>query len=253
MGFKTTIIGLLFIFLTAGQAAAQPGATSSWEGQYLGLGLGGAWGEADPSVHAKKTTYFSGNDPALLNPQGSYDMDLTDLTGNLFWGLNGQKDKLVYGVEINLSLTDYNETHHSGNIAYQTLPTDTFSMTTHVKSDWAVSIRPRVGYALEKSLVYVTAGPALRQFEYDFSFADRPTWNQSLHISDTKWRLGLTGGFGYEYQIRDTWSVRTEYLFSIYRNAIDTQSQFASQPADGFTHDLDFMEHSLSIGLSKRF
>ncbi|NDV19126.1 outer membrane beta-barrel protein [Pseudodesulfovibrio sp. JC047] len=253
MRFRAVSTILFLVIFNAGFAAAQSNDIASWDGQYVGFGIGGAWGKADPEVQTQKGTYFITTDPDQLDPEGSRNMYGSDLSGNVFFGFNGQKDRFVYGVEGNLSLSKYDETHHSGNVTYLTLPTDSFSITTKVKSDWAVSIRPRVGYALEKSLIYITAGPILRRFEYDFTFTDTEGGGKSLHFNKEAWKLGLIGGLGYEHKLLNDWSVRTEYLFSTYTNIIDGDSRLASYPEDGFKHDLDFTEHSLCIGISKRF
>ena len=234
-------------------AESEDTSFSSWGGQYIGFAIGASKGKAEPTTQVKNTTYFtSAPDPGQLNPIASTDIDATDVNGNLFWGVNGQTDNLVYGVELNLMLNNYDEQQNSGNIAYLSQPTGTFSMSTRVESNWAVSIRPRLGYAFQKSLIYLTAGPAMRQFNYDFTFSDTHT-HTSTAVSENEWELGLIVGFGYEFKIQDAWSLRTEYLYSIYRDVIDTQSILSSQPADGFTHKLDFTEHSLSIGLSRKF
>lgn len=256
MVFRTTSMTLFLCLLFATSqvfAGNNSKSITSWDGQYIGFSIGASKGEADPTVHAEQTTYFNGTDPAQLDPEGSYDMDVTKLSGNLFWGLNYQTDNLVYGFEVSVSLSDYDESHNSGSISYLTLPTDSFSLSTHVKSNWAVCIRPRFGYAFQKSLLYLTVGPSLRQFEYNFTFSDMPTSNQSTNQNKTKWKLGWVGGFGYEFQIQDAWSLRTEYLYSIYKDVIDTQSSLTGHPTDGFKHELDFTEHSLFIGLSRRF
>lgn len=222
---------------------------------YIGITAGASRGKADPTVNAKETGYFLMTDPIQTDPVASHDMDATNLTGRLFLGLNRQIDNMVYGLEADVSLADYNEKYSSGNITYLTLPTNSFSVTTKVKSNGAFSIRPRFGYVFEKSLCYISAGLAIRKFEYDFTFSDSPTWNEYTNVSESKWKIGWTAGLGYERKIRDNWSLRAEYFYSSYENIIDTQSTLRGDfpTTDGFTHKLDFTEHSFRIGLSMQF
>lgn len=256
MNFNTRILmAFLFAFFAVNQASAENKTTSQlkWDGQYLGFSVGASKGKADPTVNVKKTTFFTTTDPEQVDPQASHDMDATNFSGNLFWGLNRQTDNIVYGFEVDVSLASYDEEYNSGRITFLSLTSDSFTLKTRVRSDWALSIRPRLGYAIKNSLFYVSAGPAMRQFKYDFTYSDSPTYNQSANVSESKWKLGLVAGFGYELKMQGAWSFRAEYLYSSYKNIINTQSSLPDYPADGFNHKLDFMDQSLRLGLIKKF
>ena len=225
---------------------------SAWEGHYIGFTTGVSSANADPTVNAKAKGYFITTDPGQTDPQASRDLEATNVTGSLFWGLNRQIGNKVYGLEVDLSLTDYNEQYTSGNISYLTAPASTFSVVTNVKSDWAVGLRARLGYIREKSLFYVSAGPSIRQFKYDFTFTD--TFHpQLINVNESKWNLGWTVGLGYEMKLPSTWSLKTELLHSSYKDIVDAQSTTIGYPNDGFTHKLDFTEQSLRIGLYRKF
>ena len=249
-----TVLAALF---TINQAIAENSEinSSSWTGQYIGFSIGASKGEADPTVHAKATTYFITTDPGQTNPQGSHDMSATNVGGNLFWGANIQADDLIYGIEAGVSLTDYDEQYNSPRISYLTAPAEDFGISTRVSSRLAISIRPRVGYVVQKSLFYISAGVTMRRFNYEFNYSDKPSNNEATSLSENKWKLGWVAGLGYEFKIQNGWSVKTEYLYSSYDNIINTQSSLTSSSytADGFTHQLDFTEQSLNIGLSKMF
>jgi|GEM_PF-6130395 len=58
---------------------------------------------------------------------------------------------------------------------------------------------------------------------------------------------------GYDYRMPGDWSFRTEYLYSSYKNIVNTQSTFSFGPTEGFAHNLDFQAHSLRVGLFKSF
>lgn len=246
-------VSLAALFATnSANAEGEEISRSTWGGQYIGFAVGVAHGKADPTVRAKANGYFITTDPGQVDPQGSRNIDETNLVGSLLWGLNRQTGLTVYGVEADVSLTNFDAQYSSGNIAYISLPTSTFSITTKVRSNWMASIRPRLGYAREDALMYVTAGPSLARFKYDFSFTDTNI-PESASVHSSKVKLGWTAGLGYERKLQGDWSWKAEYLYSRFDNIIDESSALRTVPADGFTHKLDHEIHSLRIGLTKKF
>ncbi len=256
MTLKNTVIAISFAVLCVANPAYAGSNTApsvEWEGQYAGLTAGFSYGKFDPTVKTQGTgKYFINEDHAQVGSEGSHDLKDTDARGSLFWGFNRQAGRIVYGLEADLSLTYYNEQYDSPSIAYITQPAQSFSLSINIKSDWAFSLRPRVGYVLGKSFFYISAGPEVRRFKYDFSFSDKPVNNEYSHISEDKWGLGWTAGLGYEHKMQHDWSFRAEYFYSQYTNIIDTKSGLRNF-ADGFTHELDFEAYIFRIGLSKAF
>lgn len=244
----------LAALLSFNQANAESENTSNsiWDGQYIGFTAGASKGEADPSVNVKLNGYFVGTDPDQINPEASSKMDSTDLSGSFLWGLNHQSGNTVYGLEVDVSYSGYDEEHKSGDITYLTAPPSGFALTTNVKSDWAVSLRPRIGFIHNKSLFYISAGPSVRKFEYDYNFTDtfQP---QLVNVNESDWKVGWVASLGYETQIKDAFILRAEYQYSSYKDIVDTQSTTVGYPDDGFTHKLDFSEQSLRIGILKKF
>jgi len=238
--------------LTISPAYAAGASSPAWGGYYAGFTAGASHGTASPTVGTRNTGYFITTDPLQINPQASTGLSKTNLSGNLFYGFNRQTGNTVYGLEADISLDNFNEQYSSGNITYLTAPPSTFSVTTKVKSDWSISLRPRIGYASENSLLYVSAGPSIRRFKYDFLFTDSFT-PEYVHVNQSKWTLGWIAGLGYDYKMPNDWSLRTEYLYSSCRNIVNTQSNLRATPTDGFTHNLNFQAYSLRVGLVKMF
>lgn len=248
------LIMLVWALFAANQAIAESVSTSSstWDGLYIGIDAGASKGNAEPTVNAKEAGYFITTDPGQTDPEASHDMDATNFISSLFLGLNHQIGNIVIGLEADVSLDNYNEKYSSGDITYLTQPTATFSVSTKVESNWAFSVRPRFGYAFKKSLLYISGGPSIRKFDYDFTFSD--TFGpEYAHINSSKWKIGWIAGVGYERKMRGNWSLRAEYFYSSYNKIIDTQSSLKTNSSDGFTHKLDFAEHSFRIGLSMQF
>ena len=255
MRFKHTVLMVFFLALSfINQAIAEDASASSlWQGQYFGVTGGFSTGTADPTVNVKEAGYFTVSlDAAQVDPEASRDMESTDLSTSLFWGLNRHSGNLLYGVEADLSFTDYNKNYESRDIVYDSAPTTTFSVMTNVKSNLAVSLRPRLGYTLNKSLFYASYGPVYRKFDYNFRFTDtfQP---QEINVNESEWKLGWAFTLGYEYKMFDTWSLKTEYFSASYEDVVDTQSTTLDFPDDGFTHKMDFEEQGIRVGLYKRF
>ncbi len=255
MSVKKAILVIGLILLLAAEinsAESDTSANSTWNGQYIGFTVGASKGMANPMVQAKGTGYFVTTDPGQVNPQGSQELDGSDFRGSLLWGINRQRENLVFGIEAEFSLTNFNETYNSGNIAYLTVPATTFSMNTEVTSRWAASIRPRLGYARNASLFYITAGPAFTEVKYNFFFSDT-NGPESVSLSNSDVKLGWAAGFGYEYKLKKGWVLTTGYLYSKFKNIVDASSALQTVPADGFIHEVDYETHDIRVGLVYQF
>ncbi|MTI63386.1 outer membrane beta-barrel protein [Methylophaga sp.] len=247
----TGIAGLVFVLsFSSHPAFAENQQVSYWQGGYAGFSLGAERSEADPTAEVKSQGYFTGDDFALVNPRASDDIEDNHAQGQLFWGYNHQSGNLVYGLEADLSFSDFKEKNAAGPVEYNTAPGDTFNVTTRVESDWAVNLKARLGYAHKKSLFYIAAGPSLRKFEYDFLFTDtfQP---QRVNEDQDKWKLGWTASAGIEHRLMADWTVRLEYRYSAYNNVFDSDSTTLDYPNDGFEHELDLRSNSITLGISR--
>jgi len=231
-------------------SAEEQTSSVNWDGQYVGVSAGLSRATAKPSVNAKGTTYFNAIDQNQLDPLASHNHKSTNFTGTLFGGFNRQVGNVVLGLEGDFSLVDFDEQHTVNNVAYTSLPGRRFSMTTDVEAKWMASLRPRLGYAQDKSLFFVSAGPALSRFKYNFTFADEAP--RSTSVSKNKLKVGVAAGLGYEYRFHDTWSLKAEYLFSDF-NIGKASSALTTSTADGFNHKVDFTTNHFRIGVVKAF
>lgn len=252
---KITLALSVAVFCTSNAAHAQDAgdAPANWSGQYAGATLGVSHGMVDTSSTAKSTTYFTGDDYLLTNPQGSKDITGTDLNGSLLWGMNVQNESTVYGVEADATWANYSDQYTSPRIRYNTDPSVTFVIKTKVQSDWMVSVRPRYGIAQGASLYTVSAGPALTRFKYAFDYSDAGSWNESAATSTSKLALGIAAGVGFEHKLQDGWALKTDYLYYNFPNAVKARSATVVFPGDGFAHKASYQIHSVRIGVTKAF
>jgi outer membrane immunogenic protein len=177
--------------------ADQPAFT--WSGAYLGIQGGGGWANGE----------FSG-----LGIAGSEDAD--GALFGAFAGYNYQFDKnLVVGVE--------------GDLEYNWNKQKVFG--ADFGTDWAGSLRGRVGYAFEHALVYATAGWAGTQ-----GYVDVPGLGK-----EEKTFSGYTIGAGLDYAFTDNMFGRIEYRYSDY----------GDKDLRGINVDVD--QNAVKVGLGIKF
>ena len=105
-----------------------------------------------------------------------------------------------------------------------------FTVNSSVSSDWLITLRPRVGFAANNWLVYVTGGLAVANLKSNFSFTDTFAGaTESASISKTK--AGWTVGVGTEYALMNGWSVKAEYLYVDLGSENTTSSESAGRRA----------------------
>jgi outer membrane immunogenic protein len=118
--------------------------------------------------------------------------------------------------------------------------------------------RPRIGWAADNWLVYVTGGLAVGQVKANFVFTDTfATAFESGSISTTK--AGWTVGVGGEVGLQGPWSLKFEYLYvnfgsvSINSTNLTAFTPPIPFPTNVFTHSVDLKSSIVRVGLNYRF
>lgn len=174
--------------------------TSQWGGFYAGVYGGYSWFDA--------------------NVSGAGDADDESVKYGGYTGYNFEFDnKVVTGLELNGGFAN-SEATVAG---------------TTIEQDWDASLRARLGYAFEKSLIYSFAGVALTGVEAS-----------SIAGSDDQTLTGFNLGAGLEHELLDGITARLEYGFSDYGS-----ETFA--PGGGASNEIDFKEDSVNLGLGVKF
>jgi outer membrane immunogenic protein len=234
---KLLVAGIaLTVAMNSAQAADMPvkvpvAVAPIWTGLYLGVHAGGAWGSNvsqamvdangggfdDPNFGA--TTKFG----ALGGAQIGYNWQLSPS-----W---------VVGVEGDFSWTSLNNaSFRAPAIAGGApIPTTSVSMSNNVR--WLASARGRVGYAVDKTLFYVTGGPAWMNVSYSSALNVAAPWVAST--SFTKTHTGLVLGPGVEWLLNPNWAVRAEYLYYAFPSA-GASTAFLPLPCHGCSGPVNF-------------
>jgi outer membrane immunogenic protein len=150
----------------------------NWGGIYVGVN--GGWG-----FGSTKWTLPVGVSGTVNNNGGVFGGTL---------GANFQADAFVFGIEGDFDWSAVN-TGTTSNICAVT-------GTCQTGNNWLSTLRGRVGYAMDRVLVYGTAGGAFANVQTTFNGAN-----------SSKTQAGWTAGLGVEVAFADNWTAKAEYLF----------------------------------------
>lgn len=240
---NTTIIG---------KSGPKPPA-ARWTGPYAGVNLGGAVGtSALRTSIASPPDYFLRPDISQIGDLGSRSVSPAGIVGGAQLGYDYQRESLVVGLAADLDALPLSR-RETQTGRYNSSPANTFSLSQSIRTDWLVTIRPRVGVAIDQLLFFGTGGLAMTRFKYDEEFTD--TFSPALgrqSLSET--RLGWTLGAGAEYALREHWSLKLEYLYADF-GKVSTTSMLTRPPGktDVFAHSATFNVHAVRLGLNYRF
>ena len=196
----------------------------NWSGFYIGVNAGYGFGNSTWSTPAS----------------GSFAVNGGTAGGTIGW--NYQIGQLVLGVEGDFDWQNVRGSRTSGvcalgggNVAVSGCDTS---------SNWYGTFRGRVGYALDRILLYGTAGGAVADIRA--STAGQP-W-----ASNTE--LGWAAGAGIEGAITDNLTAKVEYLFTDYGNGSCTTAACTITGSGGInTGSVKFSESLVRVGLNYKF
>jgi outer membrane immunogenic protein len=195
----------------------------SWTGFYLSGDVGGAWGRQATALSTVDTPgsncHFCAPDTNVgaLNALGSSAFNTSSAAFGVKGGYNTQVNSWVLGIESDFtSLRLRNSAASTGN-PFPGFTTGVVNFSTNVSTDWLVTLRPRIGYAFDRTLFYVTGGLAfahlgITQGYSDFAPEGNGTGHERSSVSAVK--TGWTVGGGAEYAITQNWIVNAEYLYA---------------------------------------
>jgi outer membrane immunogenic protein len=162
---------------------------TDWTGFYVGLNTGYSFGHSDANYTVPELSAFSIDS----NPSG--------WSGGFQVGANYQlENRIVFGIEGEFSYVDASDTIYD-SMSHELRGRPNNSIKT--SSDYAGTVRARLGYAVGRFLPYLTAGIAGANAKV--SATDGP-------LSESDFLVGWTIGAGVEYALNKNWSIRTEYL-----------------------------------------
>jgi len=255
----------------------------SWTGCYLGGYVGGAWQGGDGATFTDQgqnglgpagsiavppfLSYAGGAVAARLVPAHSWNDDLaSSFIGGGTLGCNWQpvNSPFVLGLE--------------GETGYMRLSGDAFDPRTIISTqtvtdvlgsakvgDWYGMVTGRLGYAWDRTLLYVKGGAAFVRTEASVLDACQNTaigcGNWLIATSGSKTVTTWTVGGGLEWAFAQSWSVKGEYMFiglndgSGFQTCGPVTTPSGAILAGGpfcFDHRFDGI-HTAKVGLNYRF
>jgi len=248
MNRRVVVCVLTLLAAIASQPVFATDKISNWAGFYIGGNAGYAWGTENNTLNIDDgstalschfcAAVVGGNDAGLAQAAGSSHFDPHGFVGGAQLGYNWQKENWVYGLEADFESFNQQQTN-AGSVQ---LPANSGfgncgaapcvgSFSSSVRSDWLLTVRPRIGYVWNSTLIYGTAGLALSQLSF------RQTYNDNVFLpfgaggtatsSSSVTRAGWTVGGGIEQALGKNWSAKIEYLYV----------RFGGLNATGILHD----------------
>lgn len=166
--------------------SSQPAALSgmNWTGFYVGINGGYGWGDAVTATI---------QDPLKGKSFSSSSAQPAGFVGGGQIGYNWQSGFWVFGFEADLQYADLGGAINWGDYASLNLQNG--------DGQYFGTLRARLGYAIERSLIYITGGFAYGGL-IDNSLTGKSTSNQ-----------GYALGGGFEYAFTENWTGRIEGLY----------------------------------------
>ena len=235
-----------------------PVAAYNWTGCYIGGNAGG------DTSHSNFTTLVTPGPPGAnhlgadsrdnVNAAAPGPADDAAFIGGGQVGCNWQTGSIVFGLEGDF---DYFGTNPSltrnGVVSDNVSP---FTITNSVKTSWLATVRPRVGLAFDRSLLYLTGGLAITNLRYTQSFEDLLASHGIGGSSASKTQLGWTVGGGWEYALTNSWSVKGEYLYAQFSSvgAVGSIATVNIAPfSNGLQGTADLKTHIVRVGANYHF
>jgi outer membrane immunogenic protein len=177
-----------------------PYAVTSWAGFYAGVNGGFGWESGDAKLTGASFPVCAlPCVPPPPNPFASkFDPSLGFAGGQI--GYNFQRSSFVFGVEADIQGSAVQD-----RVTFVSIVPDSASATSEL--NWFGTLRGRIGYGFDRSLVYFTGGLAFGGVKDTLS----TTFSKTLAFDETK--TGFVLGGGVEYLLAPSWSVKAEYQY----------------------------------------
>lgn len=185
----------------------------SWTGAYLGVQAGYAWGNADDNFPA--------------DPTAETDASVKGGFAGVYTGYNWQAGNIVFGVDGDINISGI-DGRSSPNRFGEFIDTDV---------NWMGAARARVGYAMDRVLIYGAGGAAIAGV--DINLQDPVGSFDTASETLTGWTLGA----GAEVAFTDNMIGRAEYRYTDLGD-IDYLNG---------TGSVDINLHTISAGVAYKF
>ncbi len=223
----------------------------NWTGFYAGGNAGYGSGNANDAMVLEGSWLTDGTgDNVPLTPLGNGQLKINGFVGGIQAGYNYQMGQWLLGIEVDADYFRMKKDFASGAFT-NAASGNSYTFTSSFESNWLITVRPRLGYAFDRLLVYVTGGLAIA----DQKFSQNIT---QLNIAYTeigsvsKTTAGWTAGVGAEYALDNRWSVKAEYLY-VDPGSVSFSASGDIAPDYNSVHSAHLKASVVRAGLNYRF
>lgn len=179
---------------------------------------------------------------STVNTSVELDDSFSGFSGGALLGFNYQFDSVVIGIEGDVAFASIDESDIISAGATVTNIED--------EIDTTYGIRARLGYALDRTLLFVSGGVAWADYEAKLRATDGID-SATADLSDET-LFGWQIGGGVEQAVTDNVTVRLEYLYTDY----DSESNGIDVNGDGVDEadsEVDLDSHTIRLGVNFLF
>ena len=242
---------------------------AAWDGFYVGVNVGGAWGHTNSvtTTAFDPNGYFDSRSVTSINAAGAQSIGTSGVTGGIQAGYNRQFGSFLAGIEADIQAMRLNASANAGG-AYPCCAPATFTVNANVSTDWLATFRGRLGFANDGWLLYVTGGAAVSEVKASWSFGDNcaafitcsagfniPNASEAASVSTLK--VGWVAGVGVEAKLAQRWSWRAEYLHvdlgSVTAAGVETPPNPVLGNTNPFSHSANLTVDIARVGLNYGF
>ncbi len=200
-----------------------PYVAVTWTGFYAGVNGGGGWSQLSDQLINPTYSPFPG-----LSPEGGFGGGQIGYNWQGLWGYS----RLVLGIEADIQISTISDENY-----------DSVGNVFRSKLEDFGTVRGRVGYALDRTLIYFTGGLAYGTIRNE---ADIPGVGDFLASTTA---AGYVLGGGLEYKFNPSLSIKGEYQYLDLGKNNPTDPIAGTYTANGGTVRDDAF-HTLRIGLN---
>lgn len=175
----------------------------NWTGFYAGINAGYGFGGSGNVLTAGQAAPNAAEIGAGIRP-GSVSLDNSGFIGGGQIGYNWQFGSIVAGIEADADYTGFRDR--------QTFVNAGLNNTFRQDLDYLGTVRGRLGYAWDRTLVYATGGLAYGGLNNKVDFFG-PAGQLQYSGRDSSTKTGYTVGGGIEQAFGNGWSAKLEYLY----------------------------------------
>ncbi len=205
-------------------------AEVNWSGFYLGANIGGAWA-------TDKVTDVGGDWSGGV-PK-SFNNDPSGFFGGGQLGYNFQMGHFVFGPEVDLGYMDLSQKVWE--------PGAVGDASSTLGGGFYADVTGRLGYAVDRALVYAKGGYAYYGGSVKNWTADTPTIPGSPTTTGVS---GWTVGAGLEYKISPAWSVKAEYLHFDFGSITNIAPNDLSDPCNPCKYRNELTVDTVKVGVN---